>query len=64
MTLPILRLGTVKDVSRFQQHLLALGLKQDFHKRRPYTGHMLQHTCPWRIDIVASFERNVTMLRW
>jgi hypothetical protein len=20
--------------------------------------------CPWRIDIVASFERNVTMLHW
>jgi NADPH2 dehydrogenase len=27
MNLPILRLGTVKDVSRFQQYLLALGLK-------------------------------------
>jgi NADPH2 dehydrogenase len=26
MSLPILRLGTVKDVSRFQQHLSALGL--------------------------------------
>jgi NADPH2 dehydrogenase len=26
MSLPILRLGTVKDVSRFQQHLRALGL--------------------------------------
>jgi hypothetical protein len=42
MTLPILRLGTVEDVSRFQQFLLALGLKQDFHKRRPHTRHMLQ----------------------
>jgi len=20
--------------------------------------------CPWRIDIVASFERNVAMLHW
>ena len=27
MSLPILRLGTVKNVSRFQKHLLALGLK-------------------------------------
>src|SRR5260221_9984389 len=26
MSLPILRLGTVKDVSRFQEHLHALGL--------------------------------------
>jgi hypothetical protein len=42
MTLPILRLGTVEDVSRFQRLLLALGLKQDFHKRRPHTRHMLQ----------------------
>ena len=24
----------------------------------------IEDSCPWRIDIVASFERNVTMLHW
>ena len=35
-------------------------------KRLRFTAllHHVSVACPWRIDIVASFERNVTMFHW